>query len=192
MADEEVREGAETLEAEHADAPAEPAVAGGAAAEVRPGAEPELPAAAPEPAVEAESELPVTEPVLAAETEPQPLATAPAGEAPAATTDLFADDLLGELLETPAPPPGPETPARRLRKGVARTMMAVGLALGLFVILYAIDLIVSAGDVPRGVTVAGVDEINRAVPSVERRSGPRGCQSGRGHGEVSARPPAGG
>nr|WP_225439931.1 VanW family protein [Amycolatopsis eburnea] len=73
------------------------------------------------------------------------------------TTDLFADDLLGELLETPVLPPPPETPARKLRKGVARTMMAIGLALGLFVILYAIDLIVSAGDVPRGVTVAGIE-----------------------------------
>jgi vancomycin resistance protein YoaR len=74
-----------------------------------------------------------------------------------AATDLFAEDLLGELLETPAPPPVPETPARKLRRGLARTMMAIGLALGIFVILYAIDLVASAGDVPRGVTVAGVD-----------------------------------
>lgn len=66
------------------------------------------------------------------------------------TTDLFAEDLLGELLENPAAPPPPETPARKLRKGVARTMMIVGLALGLFVILYAVDLLSSAGDVPRG------------------------------------------
>lgn len=29
-------------------------------------------------------------------------------------------------------------------------MMSIGIALGLFVILYAIDLIASAGDVPRG------------------------------------------
>ncbi|WP_371827668.1 VanW family protein [Amycolatopsis sp. WQ 127309] len=72
------------------------------------------------------------------------------------TTDLFAEDLLGELLENPAALPPPETPARKLRKGVARTMMIVGLALGLFVILYAVDLLSSAGDVPRGVTVAGI------------------------------------
>ncbi|WP_410619570.1 VanW family protein [Amycolatopsis sp. cmx-8-4] len=72
------------------------------------------------------------------------------------TTDLFAEDLLGELLENPAAPPPPETPARKLRKGVARTMMIVGLTLGLFVILYAVDLLSSAGDVPRGVTVAGI------------------------------------
>nr|WP_245805302.1 VanW family protein [Amycolatopsis australiensis] len=61
------------------------------------------------------------------------------------------------MLETPAAAPLPETPARKLRKGVARTMMAIGIALGLFVILYAVDLIASAGDVPRGVTVAGID-----------------------------------
>ncbi|WP_285477992.1 VanW family protein [Amycolatopsis sp. NBRC 101858] len=36
-------------------------------------------------------------------------------------------------------------------------MMSVGIALGLFVILYAIDLVASAGDVPRGVTVAGIE-----------------------------------
>jgi vancomycin resistance protein YoaR len=76
---------------------------------------------------------------------------------PPASGDLFADDLLGELLETPAPPPAPETTATRMRRGLARTMMAIGLALGLFVILYTIDLLVSAGDVPRGVTVAGID-----------------------------------
>ncbi|WP_410667358.1 VanW family protein [Amycolatopsis sp. cmx-4-68] len=83
--------------------------------------------------------------------------TPAAGEQAAVATDLFADDLLGELLETPAPPPAPETPATRMRKGLARTMMAIGIALGLFVILYAVDLLVSAGDVPRGVTVAGIE-----------------------------------
>jgi vancomycin resistance protein YoaR len=248
VADEKVREGTETLEAERADAPAEPAVVDGTAVEVRPEAEPELPveptraaeseppAAEPGHAAETEPELPVAELGRAAETEPEspvnesghgaeteseppaaepgdgaesepeptraaeadpelpaaesghaaetepelpvdgaglppiwpaaepevspeaPLAAKPAAADPAgATADLFADDLLGELLETPAPPPAPETPARKLRRGVARTMMSVGLALGLFVILYAIDLIASAGDVPRGVTVAGVE-----------------------------------
>ena len=72
------------------------------------------------------------------------------------TTDLFADDLLGELLDVPDLPPR-ETPAVRRRRGLARVLMLVGAALGLFVILYAIDLVVSAGDVPRGVTVAGID-----------------------------------
>ncbi|WIX93608.1 VanW family protein [Amycolatopsis sp. DG1A-15b] len=86
-----------------------------------------------------------------------PVVAAPVPGSGAGTTDLFSDDLLGELLEIPTPPPAPETPARKLRKGLAWTMMSIGLALGLFVILYAIDLAVSAGDVPRGVTVAGVE-----------------------------------
>jgi vancomycin resistance protein YoaR len=106
---------------------------------------PAEPLAAVEPAAEPAESL--------AEPEAEPEAAA----APPVTTDLFADDLLGELLETPAPPPVPETPARKLRKGLARAMMSIGIALGLFVILYAIDLLVSAGDVPRGVTVAGID-----------------------------------
>jgi vancomycin resistance protein YoaR len=83
--------------------------------------------------------------------------TGPVADEAVVTTDFFAEDLLGELLEEPAAPPVPETPARKLRKGVARTMMVIGLALGLFVILYAVDLLSSAGDVPRGVTVAGVE-----------------------------------
>lgn len=71
------------------------------------------------------------------------------------TTDLFGDDLLGELLDVPGLPPR-ETPAVRRRRDLARVLMMVGAALGLFVILYAIDLVTSAGDVPRGVTVAGI------------------------------------
>lgn len=102
------------------------------------------------------AEPPVTKP-LAAEEPPAAAQRAPAVDEAAVTSDLFADDLLGELLETPTPPPAPETPARKLRTGLARTMMSIGIALGLFVILYAIDLIASAGDVPRGVTVAGID-----------------------------------
>ncbi|MEU4518332.1 VanW family protein [Amycolatopsis sp. NPDC024027] len=104
---------------------------------------------------------PATEPAIEVVPAWPPVVAAPvpdsAPDNAAGTTDLFSDDLLGELLENPAPPPAPETPARKLRKGVARTMMSVGLALGLFVILYAIDLAVSAGDVPRGVTVAGIE-----------------------------------
>ncbi|MDX3190304.1 VanW family protein [Streptomyces sp. MN03-5084-2B] len=182
MADEEVREGAETLEAERAHASAEPRTVEATAAEVATveataaevataeATAVEVPAAEVWP--EAEPELPPAEPVRAAGTEGEPpVAAAPVTEvvpewppvvaepAPgtAAATDLFSDDLLGELLENPAPPPAPETTGRKLRRGVARTMMSVGLAIGLFVILYAIDLMVSAGDVPRGVTVAGID-----------------------------------
>ncbi|MGW4521159.1 VanW family protein [Amycolatopsis sp. NPDC004378] len=112
----------------------------------------EEPGAAEPPVAEAPAVLePAGEP--GSELEPEEPATVVAEPA----TDLFADDLLGELLETPAPPRAPETSGARMRKGVARTMMAIGIALGLFVILYALDLITSAGDVPRGVTVAGID-----------------------------------
>ncbi len=151
MADEEVTERAETPAAERGTPPAEPvptevAEPGPAALEPKP-----LEAAAPPPAEHETAPADVAEPGPAA-------AAAGSGRDDAAvTTDLFADDLLGELLETPVVAPPPETPARKLRKGVARAMMAVGLALGLFVILYAIDLVVSAGDVPRGVTVAGIE-----------------------------------
>ncbi|MEV0067112.1 VanW family protein [Amycolatopsis sp. NPDC050768] len=80
--------------------------------------------------------------------------------------DLFIDDLLPQrdeddlATEIFAVVDGPrprETPHKKLRKGVARTFMIVGCLLGLFVLLYAIDLVTSAGDVPRGVLVAGVD-----------------------------------
>lgn len=54
-------------------------------------------------------------------------------------------------------PPPPDTPLRRFRRRLGRTFMIVGCLLGLFVVCYAIDLIGSAGDVPRGVQVAGID-----------------------------------
>ncbi|MFD9894944.1 VanW family protein [Amycolatopsis sp. NPDC059027] len=85
---------------------------------------------------------------------------------PGESTDLFGDDLLpfaeedddlaGELLEGPhvVPPP---TPAKKFRKGLGKVFMLVGGVIALFVVLYAADLISSAGDVPRGVTVAGID-----------------------------------
>jgi len=143
---------AEPLVAAELPAPAEGAAAepSGPAAEA-PATAADVPAVAGWP-TSADSSV---EPATVAVAEWPPVVAAPAVD-PAGATDLFSDDLLGELLEDPAPP-APESPARKLRKGVARAMMAVGLALGLFVILYAVDLAVSAGDVPRGVTVAGID-----------------------------------
>ncbi|WP_033289959.1 VanW family protein [Amycolatopsis jejuensis] len=76
---------------------------------------------------------------------------------------VFADDLLSEpdlateIFAVADAPPLPDTRFRRFRKRVGRTFMIVGCLLGLFVLLYTIDLITSAGDVPRGVQVAGVD-----------------------------------
>ena len=51
----------------------------------------------------------------------------------------------------------PSGPRRKLRSGLGRAMMVTGAALGVLVLAYAVDMVVSWGDVPRGVTVAGVD-----------------------------------
>ncbi len=82
-------------------------------------------------------------------------------------TDLFTDellpspetdeDLVDELFEGDRVVHPPPTPASKFRKGLGKAFMAAGMLMGLFVLAYAVDLIVSAGDVPRGVTVAGID-----------------------------------
>jgi vancomycin resistance protein YoaR len=81
-------------------------------------------------------------------------------------TDLFTDellprendeDLVAELFEGDRVVHPPPTPARKLRKGLGKAFMVAGVLMGLFVLAYAVDLIASAGDVPRGVTVAGID-----------------------------------
>ncbi|WP_329069491.1 VanW family protein [Amycolatopsis sp. NBC_01480] len=71
--------------------------------------------------------------------------------------DLLPDDLATEIFAVVGSPPPPDTPARRVRRKIGRTFMVVGGLMGLFVLLYGLDLIVSAGDVPRGVVVAGID-----------------------------------
>jgi vancomycin resistance protein YoaR len=147
VADNEAHERAGVLEPEPG-LPPDARAADGVAAEPEP-----TPGETVAVAVEWPAEAP---PEVVASPATSPAAAPVAGDS-AVTADLFAEDLLGELLETPALPPPPETPARKLRKGVARTMMIIGLALGLFVILYTTDLLTSAGDVPRGVTVAGIE-----------------------------------
>ncbi|MEU3763525.1 VanW family protein [Amycolatopsis keratiniphila] len=82
-------------------------------------------------------------------------------------TDLFTEDLLSapetdeglvdELFEGDRVVHPPPTPASKFRRGLGKALMLTGVLMGLFVLLYAVDLIVSAGDVPRGVTVAGID-----------------------------------
>ncbi|WP_181775299.1 VanW family protein [Amycolatopsis pittospori] len=82
-------------------------------------------------------------------------------------SDLFTDellpapendeDLVDELFEGEPVVHPPPTPASKLRRGVGKAFMVAGVLMGLFVLAYAVDLIVSAGDVPRGVTVAGID-----------------------------------
>ncbi len=72
---------------------------------------------------------------------------------PAAGND---EDLVDELFEGDRVV-HPPAPGSKLRKGVGKAFMVAGVLMGLFVLAYALDLITSAGDVPRGVTVAGID-----------------------------------
>jgi len=51
----------------------------------------------------------------------------------------------------------PEEPRRKLRSGLGRAMLVTGATLGVLMVAYVVDMVVSWGDVPRGVTVAGVD-----------------------------------
>ncbi|MGH3517001.1 MAG: VanW family protein [Haloechinothrix sp.] len=51
----------------------------------------------------------------------------------------------------------PESTSRKLRTGLGKAMMITGGVMGILVLIYAADLLLSAGDVPRGVTVAGVE-----------------------------------
>ncbi|WP_216211853.1 VanW family protein [Amycolatopsis aidingensis] len=67
------------------------------------------------------------------------------------------EGLLGELLDHEPLAPLPVTPARRFRTGLGKVMMATGGVIALLALLYVADLMLSAGDVPRGVTVAGVE-----------------------------------
>jgi vancomycin resistance protein YoaR len=75
------------------------------------------------------------------------------------------EEFVGELLESP--PIVVETlptVGRRLRRRLGTTLMITGIAIALFVVLYIIDLLVSVGDVPRGVTVEGV-EVGSLTPA---------------------------
>ncbi|WP_158887794.1 VanW family protein [Amycolatopsis anabasis] len=65
------------------------------------------------------------------------------------------------------PEPAPEPPARR--RNLRRAGIIGGSVLGVFAVLYGIDLLVSQGDVPRGVTVAGVDVGGTERSAAEQR-----------------------
>ena len=73
--------------------------------------------------------------------------------------DEFVNDegLVGELLEGDRIDELPPLAARRVRRGLGKVLMIIGGAIASFVVLYVTDLVISAGDVPRGVTVAGID-----------------------------------
>jgi vancomycin resistance protein YoaR len=55
------------------------------------------------------------------------------------------------------PDESPTVPIRRRRRTLRRAVFAAAAVIGVFGLLYAVDLLISAGDVPRGVTVAGVE-----------------------------------
>lgn len=67
------------------------------------------------------------------------------------------DELAGELLDGEELDEGPRTGSKRFREGLGKAFMITGGVIGVLVLLYAGDLMLSAGDVPRGVTVAGVE-----------------------------------
>ncbi len=52
---------------------------------------------------------------------------------------------------------GRASPGIRWRRGVGNALMAFGAIIGLLAVVYVVDLVAGIGDVPRGVTVAGVD-----------------------------------
>jgi vancomycin resistance protein YoaR len=68
------------------------------------------------------------------------------------------EELVGELLEmAPIVVIPPPTHAQLVRRKLGKALMITGVALALFVVLYLLDLLFSVGDVPRGVTVEGID-----------------------------------
>jgi vancomycin resistance protein YoaR len=67
------------------------------------------------------------------------------------TADAEQTQILEPVTEVIPPMP------KRRRRALRRVGIITGSVLGVLVALYAVDLLVSQGDVPRGVTVAGVD-----------------------------------
>jgi vancomycin resistance protein YoaR len=65
-------------------------------------------------------------------------------------TDVFAPVAVDD-------PPTEVIPSARPRPRLRRPLIVAGAALGALAALYVVDLMLSSGDVPRGVTVAGVD-----------------------------------
>lgn len=68
--------------------------------------------------------------------------------------DATEDALVGELLDTDGLAPAPPSRGKRL---LGKVLMVTGGVLVVGVLLYVVDLMLTAGDVPRGVVVAGVD-----------------------------------
>jgi vancomycin resistance protein YoaR len=62
-----------------------------------------------------------------------------------------------DILAPIAVDDAPTAVVRQRRVGLRRTALAAGVAVGALGALYLVDLLLSSGDVPRGVTVAGVE-----------------------------------
>lgn len=66
-------------------------------------------------------------------------------------------DLADELLNYGPVVIMPPSRAQRFRRRVGTTLMVAGGVLALLAVVYTVDLVLTVNDVPRGVTVAGVD-----------------------------------
>ena len=66
-------------------------------------------------------------------------------------------DILAPVTVLVEDPPTEVIGRPRSRIRLRRTLIVAGATLGALIALYAVDLLLSSGDVPRGVTVAGVD-----------------------------------
>jgi vancomycin resistance protein YoaR len=69
---------------------------------------------------------------------------------------------------SPQPDATPSEEGRK-RKGLRTTMIAAGAVVGVLGVLYLVDVLVSQGNVPRGVTVAGVDVGGMSRASAEKK-----------------------
>src|SRR3978361_1695161 len=91
--------------------------------------------------------------------------TPPENSAPPEASTLF-----DELARTGSEPTTeiPTSPRRRSR-GLRRTVIIAAAVLGLLAVFYGIDVAMSSGDVPRGVTVAGVQVGGMTWSAAEQR-----------------------
>jgi vancomycin resistance protein YoaR len=91
--------------------------------------------------------------------------TPPENSAPPEASTLF-----DELARTGSEPTTeiPTSP-RRESRGLRRTVLVAAATLGLLAVFYGIDVAMSASDVPRGVTVAGVQVGGMARSAAEQR-----------------------
>lgn len=97
----------------------------------------------------------------------QPVEYAPAPRLP--DPEENDEELVEELLDQEPLPELPPTPATRLRRGVGLVLMTMGGLIALLVLAYAADLMLSAGDVPRGVRVEGIEVGGLARADAEAR-----------------------